>query len=101
MLAVLVDVRVKEGWFEKFVEATNANARESRKEPGIFAFDLYRDPADPAHFMLVEVYRDSEAPARHKETAHYQAWRDAVEPMMQIPRKSAKWETLDVRGIES
>jgi autoinducer 2-degrading protein len=99
MLAVLVDVRVKDGWFDRFVEQTSINARESRKEPGIAAFDLYRDPADPAHFMLIEVYRDAEAPARHKETPHYQTWRDAVEPMMMVPRKSAKWETLDARGI--
>ena len=33
---------------------------------------------------------DAAAPARHKETAHYAAWRDAVAPMMAAPRTSVK-----------
>ena len=32
----------------------------------------------------------SEAPAAHKETKHYQVWRDAVAPMMAEPRTSVK-----------
>ena len=32
---------------------------------------------DASKFVLVEVYKDDAAPAKHKETAHYAAWRDA------------------------
>jgi len=41
--------------------------------------------------VLVEVYRDTEAPARHKETSHYTTWRDAVAGMMAEPRRSVKF----------
>ena len=41
---------------------------------------------DPARFILVEVYRTPEAPAQHKETAHYATWRDTVAEMMAEPR---------------
>ena len=41
--------------------------------------------------VLVEVYRDEAAAAAHKDTAHYQRWRDAVAPMMARPRQSARY----------
>ena len=41
--------------------------------------------------LLIEVYRMSDDPARHKETAHYQTWRDAVAEMMAEPRHSVKY----------
>ena len=46
---------------------------------------------DPTRWVLVEVYRDAEAPAAHKATTHYATWRDAVEPMMAEPRRSVKY----------
>ena len=52
------------------------------------------DATDAAHFLLVEVYRTADAPARHKETAHYAAWRDAVAPMMAAPRSSVKYHNV-------
>ena len=47
---------------------------------------------DPTRFVLVEAYRDAEAPARHKETQHYLTWRETVETMMAEPRHSIKFE---------
>jgi quinol monooxygenase YgiN len=44
--------------------------------------------------VLVEAYRTSEAPAAHKQTAHYAKWRDAVASMMAEPRSSAKFTNL-------
>ena len=38
-----------------------------------------------------QVYRDTDAPAAHKETAHYQTWRDTVADMMAEPRTSTKY----------
>jgi len=49
---------------------------------------------DPTRFVLVEAYRDEQAPSRHKETAHYAAWRDAVAPMMAQPRSSVKFRNV-------
>ena len=45
-------------------------------------------------FVLVEVYRTPDDPARHKETAHYQAWRDTVAEMMAEPRSAIKYDNV-------
>ena len=91
MLIVHVHVKIKPECVEAFKEASVANARESVKEPGIARFDLIQHQDDPSRFILVEVYRTAEAPAAHKETRHYQVWRDTVAPMMAEPRSSVKF----------
>jgi quinol monooxygenase YgiN len=94
MLIVHVHVRVKPESVAAFREASLANARASVREPGIARFDVIQQLDDPTRFVLVEVYRDAQAPARHKETAHYVAWRDAVAPMMAEPRQSVKFSNV-------
>lgn len=52
---------------------------------------MTQDLEDPTRFVLVEAYRDPDAPARHKATEHYARWRDAVGPMMASPRTSRRY----------
>jgi len=94
MLVVHVHVHVKGSALEAFKEATLENARHSVQEPGIARFDVIQERDDPCRFVLVEVYRDDEAPARHKETAHYLKWREAVAEMMAEPRRSVKYSNV-------
>lgn len=94
MLIVHVQVQVKPECLEAFRAATLANAQASVQEVGIARFDVCQQTDDPTRFILVEVYRDAAAPARHKETAHYAAWRDAVAPMMAAPRTSVKFANV-------
>ena len=94
MLIVHVFVHVKSEAVDRFITATRENARNSVREPGVVRFDVIQQEDDPTRFVLVEVYRSSDAPARHKETAHYAAWRDAAEPMMAEPRRSVKYRAL-------
>jgi len=94
MLVVHVFVQVKKESIEAFKAATVENARRSVDEAGIARFDVVQQAEDPTRFVLVEVYRDADAPARHKETAHYQKWRDAVADMMVQPRTSVKYTTI-------
>src|SRR5512138_1134942 len=94
MLVVHVNVRVKPDAVEQFKQATLANARASVQEPGIAAFDVVQQQDDPTRFVLVEAYRTPDAPAAHKETKHYQVWRDTVAPMMAEPRSSVKFTNL-------
>ena len=91
MLVVHVFVHVKEDQIEAFKAASIENARNSVLEPGIARFDVIQQADDPARFVLVEVYRTAGDPARHKETAHYQTWRDTVAEMMAEPRPSMKY----------
>ncbi len=94
MLIVHVHVEVKAEFVEAFKKATIANAQESVKEPGIARFDVLQQPDKPTHFVLVEAYRTASAPAAHKETRHYNTWREVVAPMMAEPRNSVKFANL-------
>jgi len=94
MFIVYVFVRVKPNQVEAFRAATLENARNSIKEPGIARFDVIQQQDDSTRFVLVEVYRTSDDPARHKETAHYQKWRDTVADMMAEPRSSVKYANV-------
>jgi (4S)-4-hydroxy-5-phosphonooxypentane-2,3-dione isomerase len=91
MLIVHVFVQVKPESVEAFAAATLENARNSVREPGVVRFDVMQQEDDPTRFTLIEVYRTAEDPARHKATAHYAAWRDAVESMMAEPRRGLKY----------
>jgi quinol monooxygenase YgiN len=91
MLIVHVHVHVRPECVEAFKRACVENARESAKEPGIARFDVAQQADDPSRFVLVEVYRTADAPAKHKETAHYAKWRDTVASMMAEPRSSVKY----------
>jgi (4S)-4-hydroxy-5-phosphonooxypentane-2,3-dione isomerase len=91
MLIVHVHVHVKPEFVDAFRQASIENARNSVREPGIARFDVVQQTDDPTRLVLVEVYRTQEAPAAHKETAHYQIWRDTVAPMMAEPRTAVKY----------
>src|ERR1051325_9477626 len=94
LLVVHVHVHVKPECVEAFRGATIENARASLQEPGIARFDVVQQADDPTRFVLVEVYRTADAPAKHKETPHYAKWRDTVAPMMAGPRTSVKFTNV-------
>ncbi|NIS82268.1 MAG: antibiotic biosynthesis monooxygenase [Anaerolineales bacterium] len=91
MLIVHVHIHVKPDRVDDFKQATVENARNSVLEPGVARFYLIQQADDPTRFILVEIYRTAEDPAKHKETAHYQIWRDRVAEMMAEPRSSVKF----------
>ncbi len=94
MLIVHVYVHIKSEFVKAFRQATIENARQSVEEAGIARFDVIQQADDPTRFVLVEVYRTPEDPARHKETSHYQTWRDTVAEMMAEPRSSIKYANV-------
>ncbi|MFQ3663028.1 MAG: antibiotic biosynthesis monooxygenase [Chloroflexaceae bacterium] len=94
MQIVHVHVHVKPEFVEAFRAATLENARNSVQEPGVVRFDVIQQENDPTRFILVEIYRDDEAPAAHKATAHYAAWRDQVAGMMAEPRSSVRYRAV-------
>ena len=94
MFIVHVFAHVKPDQVKAFKTATLENARNSVQEPGVARFDVIQQQDDPTRFVLVEVYRTPDDPARHKETAHYQKWRDTVADMMAEPRSSIKYTNV-------
>ena len=79
---------------DAFRAATLANASASLREPGVARFDVIQDREDPTRFVLVEAYRSADAPAAHKETTHYLAWRAAVDGIMAEPRTSRRFTNV-------
>jgi autoinducer 2-degrading protein len=88
MLATIVLIDVKPENVEAFKAISTYNHECSRKEPGNIRFDLLQDNNDPTKFVLFEVYVDAEAAAAHKQTEHYNKWREEVAPYMASPRKA-------------
>lgn len=86
MHIVLVDIHVKPEYVDAFKIATLENARNSVHEPGILQFNAIQQKEDPCRFILVEVYRQAEDQAAHRQMAHYLRWRDSVAEMMVEPR---------------
>jgi quinol monooxygenase YgiN len=89
MFVIHVHAQIKPPYIKDFKAACIANAKESVKEEGIARFDIVQQQDDPTRFVLIEVYRNKDAPAKHKETLHYRDWRDKVLLMMAQPRKSS------------
>ncbi len=94
MLIVHVHIQVKPDRVEAFKAASAENSRNSLREPGVARFDVLQQQDDPTKFVLIEIYRDAEAPAAHKQTAHYKAWAEAVADMMAVPRFSVKFDKV-------
>ena len=87
----IVHAHVRPERVEAFREASMLNASESRKEAGVLRFDLLQEAEDPTRFVFIEVFRSPAAAAAHRETAHYQRWRDTVNEMMAETRTNKKY----------
>jgi quinol monooxygenase YgiN len=94
MVVVHVFVEVKPDQIEAFKAATLANAKASLQEPGIARFDVLQDAEQPNHFLLVEVYRTKDDPARHKETQHYKDWKEAAANLIATPRTKKIYDNV-------
>ena len=94
MLIVMVYAHVKPEFIDAFKMASIQNASNSVKEPGVARFDVIQQTDDPTRFILIEIYKDADAPAQHRKTTHYLAWREAVEPMMAEARTRAEYSPV-------
>jgi quinol monooxygenase YgiN len=94
MIVVLVHIHVKPEAIDAFRAATIENARHSLQEPGIAQFAFLQTADDPNKFLLIEAYRTAEAQAAHRETKHYQVWRDTVVGMMAETRSGVRYESV-------
>jgi quinol monooxygenase YgiN len=94
MYIVLVHIHVKPELTEQFKNATFENARNSIQEPGIIRFDVIQQIEDTTRFTLIEVYRTPDDQLKHRETRHYQIWKDTVGDMMTEPRQGVQYMSL-------
>jgi autoinducer 2-degrading protein len=94
MFVTLVNVHVKPEHVDDFIAATKRNHAGSIQEEGNLRFDVCQLDSDPTRFVLYEAYVSEEAAAAHKQTAHYQSWRETVEGWMAAPRKGIRYTGL-------
>ena len=94
MQILIVHAQIKPEFIDAFIAATKINAENSAKEPGVARFEFLQQQDDPSRFVLVEVYRDASAPAKHKESAHYNTWIETVNDMFVAPRTRAFYTNL-------
>ncbi|MFW6269357.1 MAG: putative quinol monooxygenase [Bacillota bacterium] len=94
MLVYVVKVFVKEGYIEDFKKATIKNHKNTLQEPGNIRFDVLQSKEDPTRFTLYEVYESEAAVSAHKETSHYQEWRETVADWMAKSREGLKHEVI-------
>ena len=94
MYVVCVNVFVKAGYEQDFVEATRNNHDGTLQEEGAVRFDVLQSVEDPTRFFLYEVYRDVAAFKAHQQTDHYLAWRQTVAEWMAQPRQGSKFESI-------
>ena len=87
MHVTLVHVHVIAEYRDAFIAASHLNHEASVREPGNLRFDILQSPEDPNYFVFYEAYRSAADAAAHKQTAHYQAWRDSVADWMAEPRQ--------------
>jgi (4S)-4-hydroxy-5-phosphonooxypentane-2,3-dione isomerase len=94
MHILLVQVHVKPDHLDDFQLATVENASHSVQEPGCARFDVIQQIDDPARFVFVEIYRDDQALAAHRESPHYRAWVERVADMLAEPRTRAVYRNV-------
>ena len=87
MYILQVNIHVKPEHIETFKAVSLENAAASTKyEAGCLRFDVMQQADDPTRFMFIEAYHDIEGANKHKETNHYNHWREVAEPLMAEPR---------------
>lgn len=82
MFAMLVEINIKAGKEQEFLEIFERNQIGTRQEPGNLRFDVLRDPEIRTRFYAYEVYIDEQALQAHRETPHYRRCVIELEPIM-------------------
>jgi autoinducer 2-degrading protein len=86
VLVSLVTLKIKPEQHPRFLAAVEDNATCSvREEPGCLRFEAFQDTTDPDAYHLVEVFRDEQAVAAHRETDHYARWAKASKEFLAEP----------------
>ncbi len=94
MKVTIVHVHIKSDHVDDFIEATRLNHQASVQEPGNLRFDVLQLEEDPTRFVLYEAYTSVETAAAHKQTQHYNTWRDTVAEWMASPRQGVPYHGM-------
>jgi quinol monooxygenase YgiN len=71
---VIAQYRARAGEEGRVEEALRKMVEPARGEPGNLDYRVFRDPAQPAVFVLFERYADEAAFDAHRASPHFAAW---------------------------
>ena len=63
------------GHEQELAELLGAMVAPTRAEPGCLAYELHRDPENPAKFMFYERFADQAALDAHTVSPHFERWK--------------------------
>jgi autoinducer 2-degrading protein len=86
MVIFQIDHYVKPEFIDAYRAAVREDARNSVLEAGVLRFEVFQDQADPAHFTLLEVYRDLQARDFHLQKPYLLKFRQILEGQEMLAR---------------
>ena len=86
MIVFLINHFIKPEYVGPYQDAVREDARNSRLEDGILRFEVYQDVQDPAHFTLLEAYKNMDAREQHLRTPHLLRFREILKEQGMLTR---------------
>ncbi|MGQ4618941.1 antibiotic biosynthesis monooxygenase [Nocardia sp. R7R-8] len=87
MIFIVVKFAVREEFQDEWPLITSEFTAATRAEPGNLWFEWNRSTEDPAEYVLVEAFRDSQAGVDHVKADHFRKGLDAMRPALsETPR---------------
>lgn len=97
MIFIVVKFETKPEWTERWAELVAPFTEATRAEEGNLWFEWSRSLEDPAEYVLVEAFRDSDAGAAHVNSEHFKAaQRDLPQALASTPKVIS--ESIDATG---
>lgn len=98
MLIQLVQIKVRPGARDAFIEAFRINWLGAQTEAGNVRFDLLCDPDDENSFSVYEIFDDERALDDHRATPHFQKCIDLIDPLCSERRTKRLFAPVLVEG---
>jgi quinol monooxygenase YgiN len=93
MYCLVARLVAREGEDEVVAAGLAANEADSRQEPGVVEWIVYRSTEDPRRFLLYELYGSAADLEAHRQTPHFQRYVRDVVPLLES-REFDAWEPL-------
>lgn len=88
---VVAEFRTRPDQIAAFRAYMATHAALSLAEPGCRLFEVAQDTADPALFLLYEVYDDETAYVSHRATPHYARFRTTAPTLLEPKNGELFW----------
>jgi quinol monooxygenase YgiN len=76
MISLTIQLSIDPARVDDFLQAMEANAAASRREPGCRRFEIHRRSDRPCEFVLWELYDDPAALDAHHRSRHFERWKE-------------------------